>query len=286
MIIKNLDNKFLAKAFDYLNLHAEHSMFLLQNLDTFGPKKIENHNSGNFYIVLNEDEVIGVFVLARRGNLLFTLEKEVIETDILNHLHETEDIEITGVLGENSRAEIFWKIIKSNNAPLVDSFTSNEILHSMDLEGSDYTDISETMIYPLDQFSTYAEFSKSFYLEQGLDDISSKEQRLKVFEQKVSDGHIWCCRDKEEIVSMCSLNAKYKNIAQVGGVFTPKRYRSKGFSKLCMKKLIYDCKIKLSLKTIILFTGIENIPAQKVYEGIGFKKIGNYGMYFGRIKGH
>ncbi|MCK5883374.1 MAG: GNAT family N-acetyltransferase [Bacteriovoracaceae bacterium] len=283
MKIIYLDNKFLSEAFTYLNQHVEYSMFLLQNLSKIGPRKTGDHNSGDFNIVINEGKIVGIFVLAKRGNLLFSLDKEVIEMDILNYLYETEEIEITGVLGENSRSKFFWHLIKSKNDTLVETFTSNEILYRMNLADS-CADVSGAMVYPLDKFSTYTELSKSFYLEQGLEDISSDEQRLKTFEQRVCDGHIWCYKDREEIVSMCSLNAVYKDIAQVGGVFTPKRHRLKGFSKKCMKKLVYDCITKLNLSTIILFTGTENISAQKVYEGIGLKKIGSYGMYFGSTK--
>ena len=50
-----------------------------------------------------------------------------------------------------------------------------------------------------------------------------------------------------------------------------------------MRKLVHDC-IKLhDIEKIILFTASNNIPAQKVYESLGFQRIGYYGMYFGQL---
>lgn len=269
---------------EYLNKNAETAMFLLQNIEEHGVIRGKHQNSGNFYVALGEmNEILGIFVLANRGNVLFQLESSVDSNLVVDFLIKNESTPITGVLGENSRALDFWNIFKERNSELEESFSSCEILYSNNVNLDDYPDVENSMVFPKEKFETYLCYTNEFYRDQNLPDGSSKEQHLERFNYKVDNKHIWCLFDGGEILSMCSLNAKYKNIAQVGGVFTPSKYRSKGYSKKCMKKLIHDCIVNLNVEKIILFTASENYPAQKVYEAIGFNRIGHYGMYFGKL---
>lgn len=285
MIITKWNDEIHNKGISYLTHYAETSMFLLQNIEEHGTKKGEHHNSGNYYVILDENEDIqGVFVLANRGNILFQIEESISVERIINFLGENEATQIIGVLGENNRALEIWNLLKNKSSNLVESFSSCEILYSNNISLEDYPEVDNTMVFPRESFDTYMSFTKVFYTDQNLPDGLSEEQHRERFNFKVENNHIWCLKNKDEIVSMSALNAKYKNIAQVGGVFTPHTHRSKGYSKICMNKLLHDCIVKLGVDKVILFTASDNYPAQKVYEKIGFKRIGHYGMYFGRIK--
>ena len=73
--------------------------------------------------------------------------------------------------------------------------------------------------------------------------------------------------------SIMSCNDKY---CSVGGFVTHEDFRNHGLGKLLVS---YICAVVISRHKIpVLFMRNDNIPASKLYEGIGFKKKGN--VYF------
>ena len=80
------------------------------------------------------------------------------------------------------------------------------------------------------------------------------------------------------LVSQASLNSKGDTIGQVGGVFTRKEARKRGLAKKTIIHLLKDCQLIHQHHKSILFTGETDIPAQKLYESIGYTKIGYFGL--------
>lgn len=56
----------------FLNSNHEYSLFLLTNLKEHGPFLSDAPNSGNFYAIKREEEIVTVFVLTKRGSLLIS----------------------------------------------------------------------------------------------------------------------------------------------------------------------------------------------------------------------
>ncbi len=274
----NQDSKKLI--LDFLWEHQEYCMFLLSNIKEFGGLLGESPNSGNTYYIENNKKIEGVFYLARRGNLLVHLLNENHIDQVIEHLQSNEKIEVSGVLGQASQASSFYNKFKIKHK-LEDLFLSDEILYSIKLDESLHK-VENVNYFPKDKIALYLEFVRGFYNDQNLPDTLDDETRAKLFNNSVDKKTIWSLKEDNEIVSMAAMNAMYENIGQVGGVYTPKEHRSRGFSKKCMRGLLYDCFHQHKLQKIILFTGNTNIAAQKVYEAIGFKRIGRYGMFFGK----
>ena len=59
-------------ATEFLKAQYATSMFLLGNLADQGPNLADHPNSGNFKVLSFENEVVGVFCLTRRGNILLS----------------------------------------------------------------------------------------------------------------------------------------------------------------------------------------------------------------------
>lgn len=268
---------------NYLRNHKETSMFLLGNLDEHGPYKTNHQNSGNFYQIVDNGTVCGVFCLANRGNLLIEIDKMPDYGFILKFINENEDVEITGVIGEYQVSLKVWNSLKELIPAVSENFSSKEILYSLSLDSGEYADVVGGNIFERDEFESYSDMTSEFYAESGMEDSSTPQQRLERFNHYLNTKSLWNYKCNGEIVSMANLNSMLVDIAQVGGVYTPPKHRSKGFSKQCVRKLIHDCKSSLGISTIILFTGSNNLSAQKVYESVGFKRIGHYGMHFGSI---
>lgn len=87
----------------------------------------------------------------------------------------------------------------------------------------------------------------------------------------------WVATAGNEPVAMSSFNARLEEIVQVGGVHTPMRHRGKGYARVVVAGSLMDAR-NAGATTGILFTEITNTPAQRVYETLGFKKIGDYAL--------
>lgn len=62
---------------------------------------------------------------------------------------------------------------------------------------------------------------------------------------------------------------------QVGGVWTPSELRRQGYARAVVATSLLDARAD-SAELAILFTGEENIPAQKAYLALGFEHVGDY----------
>ena len=74
-------------------------------------------------------------------------------------------------------------------------------------------------------------------------------------------------------VALSAFNARFRDMVQIGPVWTPPEYRNKGFARLLLAYTLNQEKLKGTNKAI-LFT--DNPSAIKAYLAIGFRKIGDY----------
>ena len=94
-------------------------------------------------------------------------------------------------------------------------------------------------------------------------------------EQAVNERRTWILEDEAKPVACSSFNAAIDQAVQVGGVWTPPHLRSRGYARAVVASSLLDAQAE-GAKTGILFTGEDNIPAQKAYEALGFRHIGDY----------
>lgn len=78
-------------------------------------------------------------------------------------------------------------------------------------------------------------------------------------------------------VAYAAFNATLPEMVQVGGVFTPPAHRGHGFARRVVAALLARGRTQGATRAI-LFTGEENIAAQKAYEALGFRAIGDYAI--------
>jgi len=101
-------------------------------------------------------------------------------------------------------------------------------------------------------------------------------QQMRAGVQKyLREQKSWILEADGQPVSTSSFNAATAELVQVGGVWTPPELRSRGYGRAAVAASLLAVRDK-GVQTAILFTGIENIPAQKSYEALGFRHIGDY----------
>lgn len=80
---------------------------------------------------------------------------------------------------------------------------------------------------------------------------------------------------------MAEFNAKARDLAQVGGVYTAPAFRQQGYAQAVMRTLMRDARDLHKIRKLIIFTGETNTKARKLYESLNVHPAGYYALMFG-----
>jgi RimJ/RimL family protein N-acetyltransferase len=262
--------------------YEDSSMFLLGNLEAHGFKLTDAPNSGNYRIVKNGERIVGVFSLTRRGNLLVQSEVADLIFEQLLSACADDQIQIKGLLADWDFAHKFWPCLRKKKIIQRETFMSKEVLYSLKLDGKTPSADQKVRLLQESDFEQWKPLRKAYAVEEKLPDNLNDEQLREVYMDSVRAKTAWgYFLLGGELVSLGNLNAKAVGLGQIGGVFTTLRSRRKGYSKQTMLKLMQDSHSSLGIRKLLLFTGERNVAAQRLYQSLGFKRIGHYALLFG-----
>lgn len=276
--VRKVDQKNLGIVRSYLASREDTAQFLINNLREHGPNETTHHNSGNFKVIFRSEKVAAVFCLTRRGNLNVQSEEDF--SDVILEECEKENYPLKGFIGDwESIAPVYQKF-KEKRPEYRPQYESKEILYSYKLERSDAKLVHDTRVRFLQEkdFAQWFEFSKSYAEELSLPHELSVDQKRLDFTKQIQDKIWWGLFSGDEMLSRVALNSKGETAGQVGGVFTPVQYRKKGYAKAAMFHMLKDCRDIHGHTKNILFTGTQDIPAQKLYESMGYNRIGWFAL--------
>jgi predicted GNAT family acetyltransferase len=94
-------------------------------------------------------------------------------------------------------------------------------------------------------------------------------------ERKQEQGRTWILEDRGRPVSTSGFNTTTVEAVQIGGVYTPPELRGRGYGRAVVASSLLDARAE-GVESSILFTGVENVAAQKCYEALGYQHIGDY----------
>ncbi len=264
----------------FLRQHDDTSLFLMGNYEEHGPYLTEAPNSGNFKCVRSDGEVVAVFCLARRGNLLVTAQSQSPEIfEALLSACLEEEIPISGLLGEWNWCSSFWSYLKEKGIIREEVHVSKEILYST----SNFKAAEQSLIRQLKQedFALWLPLYYAYLEEQGIPCSLGEELIRGNFNSDVEQQKMWGYFLDDKLVAMADLNAKAQDLGQVGGVYTIPSMRRKGLSRAVMQQLMHDVQKLHGIRKLIIFTGNDNLAARKLYESLGVEHVGYFGMFFG-----
>jgi predicted GNAT family acetyltransferase len=102
-----------------------------------------------------------------------------------------------------------------------------------------------------------------------------REQVRVSTQRSIEEGHTWVLEAEGTPVACTSFNTAIREAVQVGGVWTPPPLRRRGYARCAVAASLLDARTEGAEKAI-LFTGEDNVAAQKAYTALGFKHIGHY----------
>lgn len=91
----------------------------------------------------------------------------------------------------------------------------------------------------------------------------------------IAAGTVWVAEVGGVPVAMTAFNAAIGDAVQVGGVYTPPALRGRGYARCAVAASLLaarDAGVALG----VLFTGEDNVAAQRAYQALGFGPIGGW----------
>ncbi len=68
--VKKVSSHDISNVKKFLNKFEQTSQFLINNLKMYGPNLSDHPNSGNYKVLTEDNQIISVFYLSRRGNIM------------------------------------------------------------------------------------------------------------------------------------------------------------------------------------------------------------------------
>lgn len=279
--LEKVDQSSLSEMIYFLKRYENYTLFLLGNLADHGYILTEAPNSANYHIIRSSQEIIAVFALTKRGNLLIQSKLQEPIFEMLLQACLNEALPLSGLLGEWDFCSSFWHFLKTNNVIQTDIFTSKEILYSKEIPTFENQHHSSVRILIPNDFSQWEVLRHDYLAETGLPHDLTSQQLQTQFVTKTKEKIIWGCFRDNELISIAELNAKAFGMGQVGGVYTVPLCRNQGYAKSVLYQLIYDSYRIHDLHKLLIFTGEHNVSANHLYQSIDAKFIGYFGMFFG-----
>lgn len=218
---------------NFLKEHENYTLFLLGNFENYGALLTDAPYSGNFKLIRSKGQVVGVFCLTRKGNLLIeTVLQESIFDIVFDACHQ-ESMPLKGVVGNWNFCKPFWEYLKAKKIIQKEVFTSKEILYKINLYKQDFLPQPYVRLLTEADYIQWKPLRLDYLVEEGVPNDLTDQQLMDQFLEKAKKKIIWGLFVNNTLVSIADLNAKALDLGQVGGVYTAPGFRQKGYSKSC-----------------------------------------------------
>jgi len=282
-MIHDVTDSDLERVRAYLEAHVDSSLFLLSNLALLGPRLGEHPNSGNYRFVSEQGTIVAVFSLTRRGNLLVQGAGRADLAEQILSACEAEPIAVTGVIGDWVTAEALWRLVCADPS-FEPTLSKKDLLFTLPLtnvpEDSRKRAVTVRTLN-VEDFESWVPLNSAYLVELHIPLELSHPQRREEFESATRANRWWGAFDGERLVAIAGLNAVYGRLGQVGGVYSRPEERRKGYGSAVMRQLIVDCKARHHFERLALFTGHDETAARGLYESLGFRTGGAFGLLLG-----
>jgi RimJ/RimL family protein N-acetyltransferase len=262
----------------FLLPRVESSMFLVGNMRAAGLVDGVRAYEGTYAAAFEEEEIVAVAAHYWNGTLIF---QAPVHLDAVWRMAvRTSGRRIRGLLGPGEQVARARNALGFGDDAVQLDETEN--LYSLALAdlvvplGLSTGQLEGRRIEPRDLDLVTA--WRVAFAVQGLGEEESPrlwEEIRASLDRSMARGWTWVLEDCGRLVATSSFNTAIAEAVQIGGVWTPPELRRRGYGRAVVAASLVDARAE-GAHTAILFTGVENIAAQKAYLALGFRQIGNY----------
>jgi len=255
----------------FLKDFPESSMFLRSNLAQHGIGPGDHPHATEFWIVEDEDRMVGVFGLTMAGFLVCQM-PQVTPLDWQIFAAMLEGRDVAGMTGDDSQVRAALTAL----ALPEDAFALNaaEPLYRLDLVDL-RTDAEPLRVPVAADADLLTDWFAGYALHTGMqrDEIKAARFGRERAERAIDNPAIGLLTVGDAPVAMSALIAEADAMVQVGAVFVPRTLRNRGYGRRVVAAQMHDCRAR-GISAAVL--SANNRPAARAYEAIGFRRIGQF----------
>ena len=276
-VIRLLRNGDEAELERFLAPLADSSLFLIANARKAGLTDQGQPFQATYAAAFEEGRMVGVAACSWLGTVVLQAPRELVA--VVREAIRASGREVTAMIGPYHQAVAACAAIGRSPRSL-----ERELLFGLDLAALEVpADLASgrAACRPArrDELPLLAEWRARFVVETKVEregpELLSRARVAK--ELLYADGALFVLEREGALVSMAGFNARTAETAQVGGVFTPPELRGRGHARCAVAGALLAARASGASRGI-LFTAESNRPAQRSYQAIGFRTIGDYGL--------
>ncbi|MBI1735419.1 MAG: GNAT family N-acetyltransferase [Candidatus Rokubacteria bacterium] len=268
----------------FLASHADSSMLLRANLGTGGIEDRGEPYQATYAAALDGDRVVAVAAHTWLGGILLQAPEQL--DAVVRHVAERSGRRVGGLVGPWAQVVAARAALGLGDQPT--RLASREILYALALGNlvvpPALASGAVACRRPTDEdLPLIVAWRTAYNVEANrvpADGAGRERARAEAERWHAERVQFLLTRDGEP-VAYSAFNAHLPEMVQVGGVWTPPALRSRGYARCVVAGSLLAARAEGAHRAI-LFTGEENVPAQRAYEALGFHPVGDYGLLFFR----
>jgi ribosomal protein S18 acetylase RimI-like enzyme len=282
-MIQDVNPSTLSGVRAFLESHLETSLFLLHCLERFGPTLGEHRDSGNYRCLLDQDgAVVAVASATRRGHLLLqTGGRRDLAAGVMR-AYLNDPVRIDGVVAEWQAADSIWPLLLAR-AGFQSSYEAQHVVYALapDQPAAALPSRGAVRELGLDDFDLWYPLFHALEVQEGASLQGGRDEVRTRF--AAAPWHWWgAFASGGELAAVACVEAPYRGAAHVGGLYVRPVHRGRGIARILLTTLIEEERASGRLARPVIHARVSNLPAQRLYETIGFAPVGHFAFLFGR----
>lgn len=267
-MLRLLNNNDREMVMEYLERNHIETTFLIGNVQSFGLENDKNiRRSADYFGYLEDKKLKGILPFYNLGSCIphyesiaaISIFAEIMKKRKFNYLLGMEHI-IRPLYEE-------IKEIKELEELSEDAYYINDNFKPFTLDG---IQIMDGKLLPIDDLEV---FMKEAY-KDGFRSVRTREEIEKMFLERSNDEDFLFLVKDEEIKAQANVQTYTSKINQVGGVFTLRGERGKGYCKAIVSEVCRRIIERGKIPTLMVRKN--NRPAVRAYEALGFRYYCDY----------
>lgn len=268
-------NKFIEETREYLYRKEVENNLSIGILNRLKSGDVELLDETILSTICSDGEIKFIGIRTPPQNLILTVyeyDNELIEF-LIENLNKN-NIEIPGVNGEKGLANLFKDIYCKMNkceCKLGMNMRIYKLLKVSNLKKPNgvFREANSGDIETLSRWILDED-----YMFRSIDTLEKAKEYLL---SKISGHRLYLWEDKE-VVSMAINGRETDDIAVITGVFTPNKFRKRGYATACVEELS-RLLLNGEYNKCALFTDLSNPISNSIYMKIGYEPVGDYDSY-------
>lgn len=293
MIARQLFRGDEAATMDFVSkLGPESNMFVLSNLAITGGFQTESEfannpqpsqvGQGNYWGSFIDGEMVGLIVFFWTGNLFIQCPNMEALPALFDEARKSNP-SVDGFTGNVEQVDACLKICGFEPSSDIWAMNCEDILMSVETSNSILPELISSMptLQAVLPTSEHEPLLREWLIEFSKEALGQNEPNMSQIKQRISGytnganarPKAWLLFDSEgNPVSLAGISCRAEGIIQVGPVYTPKEFRSKGYARQLIARLLLNEHQQAWSSKAVLFA--DDPFAIRCYEAVGFRQIG------------